>query len=221
VETLKSLALAKVQNWPLTEQLRREFEAVGFFLSGHPLDSYTNILSRLKVQPWAVFARMVKRDGSSAARLAATVLDRAERRTKSGTKMGIVNLSDQSGQYEAILFQEGLNQYREMLEKGANVLVSLQANFEGEDVRARIMTVEPLDVAASRIQKGLRVTLRDQKPLVSLAEHLQKRGDGEVSLVLLTEAGEVEVKLPGKFDVSVEIAAALKTMPGIAGVEHF
>ncbi len=86
--------------------------------------------------------------------------------------MGIVQLSDQSGQFEAILFQEGLNQYRDLLEKGAAVLVGLQASVDGEDVRARITSVEPLDEAASRIQKGLRVFLRNEEPLGSLARHL-------------------------------------------------
>jgi len=151
---------------------------------------------------------------------AATVLDRTERRTKSGTKMGIVQLSDQSGQYEAILFQEGLNQYRDLLEKGTAVLLGLQANVDGEDVRARIVSVEPLDSAASRIQKGLRVFVRDENPLASITQRLTARGDGEVSLILMTQGGEVEVKLPGKFNVSPQLAGALKAIPGIVAVEH-
>ena len=110
--------------------------------------------------------------------------------------MGIVQLSDQSGQYEAILFQEGLNQYRELLEKGAAILVALQANVEGEDVRARIVSVEPLDQAASRHQKGLRIFLRDIAPLPSIVRGLNGRGDGEVSLMLMTDSGEVEVNSP-------------------------
>ncbi len=95
--------------------------------------------------------------------------------------MGIVQLSDQSGQYEAILFQEGLNQYRDVLEKGASLLLGLQASVEGEDVRARIVTAEPLDVAASRVQKGLRISLRDDNPLGRIAQSLNPRGDGEVA----------------------------------------
>ena len=106
---------------------------------------------------------------SSAARppaeLAAVVLDRTERRTKSGSKMGILQLSDVSGHYEAILFQEGLTQYRDLLEKGAAVLVTLSAAVEGEDVRARIVAVEPLAAAAARAQKGLRVVVGDEGPL--------------------------------------------------------
>jgi DNA polymerase-3 subunit alpha len=218
-ENLDPIVLPKVEPWPLTERLRREFESVGFFLFGHPLDAYAAILARLRVQRWAEFASAVKQ-GASAARLAATVLERHERRTKSGAKMGILNLSDQSGQYEAILFQEGLNQYRDLLEKGACVLVCLQASLEGEDVRARIVSVEPLDAAASRIGTGLRVFLRDKDPLGEIARHLRARGDGEVSLVLLTNSGEVEMKLPGKFFVSPQVADAFKAIPGIVAVEH-
>jgi DNA polymerase-3 subunit alpha len=209
----------KVESWSLAERLRREFEAVGFFLSGHPLDAYEAVLTRLRVRRWADFARAVKQ-GASADRLAAVVLDRQERRTKAGSKMGIVQLSDQSGQYEAILFQEGLNQYRDMLEKGAAVLVALQANVEGEDVRARIISVEPLDQAASRRQKGLRVFLRDSTPLPSIARGLTGRGDSEVSLVVTTGGAEVEIKLPGKYAATTQVASALKDTPGILNVEH-
>jgi DNA polymerase-3 subunit alpha len=218
-ERLDPLAGAKFDSWPLAERLRREFEAVGFFLSGHPLDAYEAILGRLRVTRWADFSRAVK-NGASAGRLAAIVLDRQERRTRAGTKMGIVQLSDQSGQYEAILFQEGLNQYRDLLEKGAAVLVALQANVDGEDVRARVMSVELLDQAASRIQKGLRVVVRDAAPLESIAKRLSARGEDEIFLVLPTGVGEVELKLPGKYQASPQVAAALKAIPGIANVEH-
>ncbi len=211
----------KVPAWPAAERLRREFEAVGFFLSGHPLDDYASVMQKMRVERWTDFARAVKQ-GASAARLAATVLDRAERRTKSGSKMGIVTLSDPTGQYEAILFQEGLNQYRDLLEKGAVVLVSLQANVEGEDVRARITAVERLEEAAQRVQKGLRVFMRDESPLSSLQARLTQRGEGEVSLVLLLdrERGEVEVKLPGRFQVTSQVAGAIEAIPGVVSVEH-
>jgi DNA polymerase-3 subunit alpha len=216
----EALRLTNYENWSAEERLRREFEAVGFFISGHPLDAYQNVLRRLRVERWASFARAVKQ-GASAGRLAATVLDRAERRTKSGNKMGIVTLSDSSGQYEAILFQEGLNQYRDLLEKGACVLVTLQANVEGEDVRARITMVEKLDEAAARIQKGLRITLRDSGPLPRLSERLKGRPEGEVTLVLRLDGPEreVEIKLPGRYPINPQASSAIKAIPGVAEVE--
>ena len=213
--------IVKAPPWSATDRLRKEFEAVGFFLSGHPLESYGAALKRLRVERWSEFVANVRR-GATSARLAASVLDRYERRTKSGSKMGVVQLSDPSGQYEAVLFQEGLNQYRDLLEKGADVLVTLQGAVEGEDVRARITHVEALAEAASRNQKGLRVFLRDEAPLPSIAERLRARGEGEVSLVVMlgkTE-GEVEIKLPGKFAVSAAIAGSLKSVEGVVAVEH-
>ncbi len=214
------LRLGKWDNWSAEERLKREFDSIGFFLSGHPLDAYAAVLQKLRVRNWTTFARAVKQ-GASADRLAATVLDRNERRTKSGNKMGIVTLSDPSGQYEAILFQEGLTQYRDLLEKGACVLVTLQGNIEGEDVRARITLVEKLDEAAARIQKGLRISLRDGAALPALSEKLKGRPEGEVTLLLRLEEGEreVEIKLPGKYPINAAVSNAIKSMQGVAEVE--
>src|SRR4029079_1634083 len=124
-----------------------EFDAIGFFLSGHPLDDYAAALKRLNVKPWIDFAREVKQ-GATAVRVAGTVVSRAERRTKTGNKMGILEFSDPSGHYEAVIFQEGLTQYRDRLDAVSTVLLFLTAEAQGDDVRARIQTVEPLDQAA-------------------------------------------------------------------------
>ncbi len=207
--------------WSEAERLRREFEAVGFFLSGHPLEAYDAALKRLRATRWADFARAV-RGGASTARLGASVIDRTERRTRNGGKLGVVQLSDPSGQYEAILFQEALNQFRDLLEKGSDVLVTLQANVEGEDVRARIVAVERLNDAAAKVHKGLRVFVRDEAPLESIALRLKAPGEGEVSLVVILgpREGEVEIRLPGRYAVNAAIAGALKAAPGVVAVEH-
>jgi DNA polymerase III subunit alpha len=224
------IALPAVENWLPAERLQREYDAVGFFLSGHPLDDYAAALKRLRVQSWAEFARAVKA-GAGAGRVAGTVVARTERRTKNGTKMGIIGLSDPSGHYEAVLFAEGLAQYRDLLEPGTAVLLFLTAEVQGDEVRARIQSVEPLDQAAAKMQKGLRVFLRDDAPLDGVAKRLEPialngsrngadHGDGEVSMVLMLGNGnEVEVKLPGRFKVSPQIAGAIKAVTGVVTVE--
>jgi DNA polymerase-3 subunit alpha len=223
------LAMPAVEPWLPAERLRKEYDAVGFFLSGHPLDDYGAALKRLRVQPWAEFARAVKA-GASAGRVAGTVVARTERRTRNGTKMGIIGLSDPSGHYEAVVFAEGLAQYRDLFEPGSAVLLFLTAELQGEEVRARIQSVEPLDAAAAKMQKGLRVFLRNEAPLEGVARRLEPapgaarsapdRPDGDVSVVLLLDdGGEVEVKLPGRFKVSPQIAGAIKAVPGVVEVQ--
>ena len=116
-----------------------------------------------------------------------------------------------------------------VLEPGAPVLLTLSAEVQGDDVRARIQMAEPLDQAAARLSKGLRIFLRGDAPIESVAKRLespgverssQARADGEIALVLmLGEGTEVEVKLPGRFKVSPQIAGAIKAVPGVVGVE--
>ncbi len=227
-----TLAVPAREPWLPAERLQREYEAVGFFLSGHPLDDYAAALKRLRVQSWIEFSRSVK-NGVGAGRVAGTVVSRTERRTKSGSKMGIIGLSDPSAHYEAVLFAEGLAQYRDLLEPGTAVLLFLTAEVQGDEVRARIQSVEPLDEAAAKMHRGLRVFLRDPEPLAGVARRLEalpKNGkgngngteaaDGEVSMVLLLRNGnEVEVKLPGRFKVSPQIAGAIKAVSGVVTVE--
>jgi DNA polymerase-3 subunit alpha len=222
------LALPAVEPWLPAERLQKEYDAIGFFLTGHPLDDYAAALKRLRVQSWSEFSRAVKA-GTGGGRVAGTVVSRTERRTRNGTKMGIIGLSDPSGHYEAVLFAEGLAQYRDLLEPGTAVLMFLTAEVQAEEVRARIQSVEPLDEAAAKMQKGLRVFLRDPAPIDVLVRRLERpaaarngpdQGDGEVSMVLLLGNGsEVEVKLPGRFKVSPQIAGAIKAVAGVVTVE--
>jgi len=127
-----------------------------------------------------------------------------------------------------------------VLEPGSPVLLYLTAEAQGEEVRARIQTVEALDRAAAKVQRGLRIFLRDGAPLEAVAKRLDRRGEseasgkgngrgggqtrpegeGEVNLVMLLAAGaEVEVKLPGRYKVSPQIAGAIKAVPGVVEVQ--
>jgi len=228
--TREELRMPATQPWLPAERLQREFDAIGFFLSGHPLDDYAAILERLKVQRWTTFCNSVKQ-GATAGRVAGTVVARTERRTKTGNKMGILEFSDPSGHYEAVIFQEGLMQYRDLLEPGKAVLLMLTAEAQGDDVRARVQTVEPLDVAAEKLQKGLRVFLNSDQPIESVAKRLEParvgparsasdKGDAEITMVLMLDKDtDVEVKLPGRYKVSPQIAGAIKAVPGVVQVE--
>jgi len=214
------LRLPQTEAWLPGRRLDEEFKAIGFFLSGHPLDDYQTILKRLRISSWVEFSRSV-RQGASAGRLAGTVVARQERRTKTGNKMGIVTLSDPSGQYEAVLFSEGLAQYRDYLEPGRAVLLSVAGELQGDDVRARIQTVERLDDAAIKMQTTLRIHVRDEAALGAISRRLAQKGEGEVVLVLALEdeRTEVEFRLPGRYLVSPQLAGALKTIPGVVDVQ--
>ncbi len=220
----EAFRIPQVEPWAPAEKLKREHEAVGFFLSGHPLDDYEHVLKRLRVQRYADFAQTVRANGTGVGKVAVSVIDKSERRTKSGSKMGIVNLSDPSGQFEAVLFSEGLMKLRDLLEPGRALVLRLSAVLDGEEVRPRIEDAEELDGLAARQKQDLVVYLRDEKAVASIAERIRPReavrAEGKVSIVMIIDDGaqEVEIELPGKFPVNQQIANAVRAAPGVVDV---
>jgi len=219
LEDREPLFLAAVEPWLAAERLQREHDAVGFYLSAHPLDEYRAVLQKMRVQSIAEFTESV-RGGATAGRLAGTVTARQERRIRTGNRMAVVQLSDPSGSYEAVLFSEGLSEYRDLLETGRSVVVLVSAEERPEGINLRIQSVESLDRVMAGL-KQIRVYLRDEAPLPSVQKHLAGKGEGEVSFVLLLGEGEreVEMRLPGRYPVTPQIASALRAVRGVVQVE--
>ncbi len=215
-----SLHLPSAEPWLPSDKLHREFQAVGFYLSAHPLDEYRQVLDRMRVQNWGAFQAAVKQ-GATAGRLAGTITSKQERRTRTGNKMCIMQLSDASGQFEAVMFSETLAQFRDLVEPGRSVVVTVAAEDRPEGVNLRVQTIQSLEDEASRVQKALRVYLRDSAPVAAIAGQLGVRGDGQVSFVVIKGDGksEIEVELPDRYRVDPRIAAAMRAVPGVVEVE--
>ncbi|MGH9839190.1 MAG: OB-fold nucleic acid binding domain-containing protein, partial [Blastocatellia bacterium] len=213
------LVLPRRDAWLPMEKLAQEFEAVGFYLSGHPLDDYVKPLAKLGVESWASFHEKALTKGATAAKLAGTVTHRQERRSKSGNKFAFIGFSDPSGQFEAICFSDTLGQYRDLLEPGMAVIVRVEADVEGEEVKLRLQNVEVLDKAAATMSTGLTIFVRDAKPLDSIAQRLVNGGRAPVRLVFLMDKGrEVELALGNKFTVTPQIKGAIKAISGVVDV---
>ncbi len=219
-----AIVLPEAKPWIASERLQREFQAIGFYLSAHPLDEYRNVLTKLRVQSFSDFERSV-RAGATAGRLAGTITARQERKTRLGKRMGIVQISDPSGQYEAVIFEEGLAQYRDLLEAGQSVLILAGADMRPEGVSIRIQSVESLEAQASKEINNLRIYLRDDSALKHvgpmLSNSMRERADGRVSFIVVRDGGaqEVEIELRERFNVSHQVARALKAVPGVMEVE--
>ena len=127
------------------------------------------------MQSWAEFSRSVKA-GATAGRVAGTVVARTRSGAReTGNKMGIIGLSDPSGHYEAVIFAEGLAEFRDLLEPGTAVLLFLSAEAQGDEVRARIQSVEPLDAGgrqyATRVCAFFCAIRRRSKAVAKRLEH--------------------------------------------------
>jgi DNA polymerase-3 subunit alpha len=215
-------ALPQVDSWTMPDRLSREFGAIGFYMSAHPLDEFKQTLQRLRCVPYAELAAE-KRRVERAVTLAGSVIKRLDRRTKDDKRMAHVTFSDASGMFEAVVFAEVLASGGQFLEPGKAVIVSAATRWDGDDLKLQIVGVQGLDEAAAQTGAGLRIFIDNTKPLGGIAERVKgQSGRGLISLVFPVEAGarEVELELPGRYAVTPALRGALRVISGVQEVEE-
>ncbi len=220
------LVLRATAAWPPMEKLSEEFEAIGFYLSGHPLDQYERVLAKLGVKRLSEFEALVQR-GATAGRLAGIVIAARERRSQKGNKFAFAMFSDATGQFEAVIFSDTLAASRELLEPGTPVIVSVEAERDGETMKMRVQSLEALDKAAASVPRNLKLVL-DRKSIVANTIPVSEVGrylrpavrGGEIRLILPLEDRnrEMELILPGRYEVSPQEAGRLAALPIVAEI---
>ena len=139
--------------------------------------------------------------------------------------------SDATGQFEAVIFSDTLNACGHLLEPGTPVLVSVEAERDGETVKLRVQGMQALDEAAAGVQRGLKLVL-DRRLLQSKKISLETlkselrppsggpKSGGEIRFVLELDDRErmLEIDVPGKFDVGPMMQGHLSTIPGVLDV---
>ena len=212
--------LPEMDDWAVQERLQQEFEAVGFYLSSHPLASYRKTCEKLGVVEWAAVTSGRMSEGRI--KLAGIVSSRRFTTSSRGAKMAFVQMSDASGSFEVTVFSEVLAVSRELLESGAPLIAVVDVQQWNDGFRLTAQDVQPLDEAAVKAAAGLRVFVRDKAPLSSLATVFQEHGEfgpGKVRITLEAGDREIEMDLPRGYAISVAVRSAVKAIPGVIDVQ--
>ncbi|MEL7126283.1 MAG: DNA polymerase III subunit alpha, partial [Pseudomonadota bacterium] len=221
--------LMPVDDWLPAERLGEEHRAVGFYLSGHPLDDYAGALKRKGV----VTLDEVTAKAESAplvAKLAGVVSGLQVRKSARGNRFAFCQMSDHTGAYEVTLFSESLEKAQDTLETGAKVIVTVEATMEADQLKLLGRSVAPIDtVVADVTGMGLRIYVEAPSAIASVASVLEGAkhaakgaGRGPISVCLMDDSlpGEVEMDLGAEFPVSPQIRGAIKSLTGVIEVEE-
>ncbi|NBC32964.1 MAG: DNA polymerase III subunit alpha [Alphaproteobacteria bacterium] len=206
--------LPDMRDWDSMEKLRHEFDALGFYLSAHPVDP--SVLARIGAAPSTRVEERV-RSGGTRIKLAGVVIGKREATTKTGKRMAFVQLSDPYGQFEVLLFAEVLSEARSLLEGGNALVITVDGQAVEDGVRLTANQIEELSAVLARIGSEIRVFVEDQSALAPLKETLagEQKGRCHVSLWVRDGAGDIEVALPGAYAISSGARAALRALPGV------
>jgi len=216
-----TLALPKVGDWGSLEKLQHEFDALGFFLSAHPLDIYGASLSRLGV---TTSDHLMGLSDGAAVKLAGIVLVKQERTSKAGQKFAFVQLSDGQGVFEVAVFSEVFSRSRELLEPGKALLinVTLKQELEGEGFRLTAQGVQLLDEAMQSLTKMIKVQLNETAKAEDVSQIFRTapKGTARVCLeVLLDNSPSIQIVLPDGYHIQAETRSHLLGLPGVLGIE--
>ncbi|MCA3436142.1 MAG: DNA polymerase III subunit alpha [Rhodobacter sp.] len=214
-------------DWLLAERLAQEHQAIGFYLSGHPLDDYMGALRRQKVMTLAELAAAAE-GGPMVARLAGAVAARQDRKSARGNRFAFVQMSDPTGLYEVTVFSDVLEAARDLLDAGSNVVITVEATLEGETLKLLARAVQPVDAVAAEAGGGaLRIHLDRADAAASVASLLARvaadggRARGSITICVPDREGgrEIDVLLPRVWPVTPQVKGALRSMAGVVLVE--
>jgi len=213
--------------WLPAEKLAEEHKAVGFYLSGHPLDDYLPALRRKKVQTLAEISAEAL-GGPMVAHIAGTVAARMERKSAKGTQYAFVSLSDPTGLYEVTVFSDLLNASRDQLEPGQNVVLQVKVEPSGDQVKMLANSVTALEDAVADAGAGcLAVEMQGADTIPRLAEVLGRirtdiivppRSRGPVRLRLREGDEVIEIEIANDAPLTTPARQALRAVPGVLDV---
>lgn len=218
---------AAAQVWLPAEKLGEEHRAVGFYLSGHPLDDYLPALRRKKVQTLAEITAEAE-GGPLVTQIAGTVSARQERKSAKGTQYAFVSLSDPTGLYEVTVFSDLLNAARDRLEPGENVVLQVKVEPSGDQVKMLANSVTGLEDAVADAGAGsLAVEMQGADTIPRLAEVLGRirneinvpmRSRGPVLLRIREGDEMIEIEVASDAPLTTPARQALRAVQGVLEV---
>jgi DNA polymerase-3 subunit alpha len=227
---LALLRLPDVAPWTEMELLAQEKEALGLYLSGHPLDRYADdlrlfgaktvgdlVLSELPPTTDGGTGRLLIED----VHVGGIISSCRPLKTKKGDRMAAFMLEDAHGSLEVVVFPEAFARHAELVDNGT--LVVVRGRFERDDESARMQANElfRLESVRERLSRSVRIRMNGgctREKLEALWDLLAAhRGDRPVAI-------ELEVARGGrKLRVSADVQSEIRVRPSdqlLAAVEQ-
>ncbi len=228
-EVMAEPELPVAKPWGVVEKLGEELGAVGYYLSGHPLQSQSEALKRRKIVPFEDADALYGR-GQRVIPMAGVLHKRQERISPSTkNRYAYLNLSDPSGEYEVFVGENLLVKSRDFLQTGTLLELQVKLDMRDGELRLTANSVRPLaNASAPPRTLGLNIyirsadTLEGLKKCIAGLEVAPVKHKGKMNIIVPIENNrEIALKLPGKYGLDANYQAALKAVDGVEKISEF
>jgi len=203
------------------EILRHERESLGLYLSSHPMEAYKDILSNKKITPLFNVSEKIT-NGASSLLLAGTVDRKQERRSARGNRFAYITISDTSDQIEILVFSDKLIEYRDLLEPGTSLIITVDVRQDREVVRYSASNIESLDSFALRQTSEVEIKVNNSSIIPDLKAILDQALGGNVSVLISVngqeKSREIQIRLPEKYAVTPGVKEEISKTSGVISV---
>jgi DNA polymerase-3 subunit alpha len=173
--SINAPALPEIGEWDEKQFLIFEKESVGFYLSGHPLTRYEEVLDKF-TNANAISIKELKDGG--VVRIGGLVRSTKNIKTKKGELMAFVTIEDMHGSVEVIVFSRVFSDVRDLLVEDRPVLVQGQVQKDEKSVKILADMVIPIDKAeetwAASVHFNLEISRTDREGLENLHAILKR-----------------------------------------------
>lgn len=209
-------------DWSQRELLTAEKESLGFYLSGHPLESMEGDLSALRTHRIADLVGTADKQKV----VVGVLLDKIRtRQTKKGDTMAFLNVEDVSGATEIIVFPNTYRSQLEFIQEGSVILIKGETEVRDEEVRVRAEEIIPLDQAYQKLGRRLGVSFpveQSSEDELFLLKDLIGRNPGRIPVSLFFDARDGNRWIVrGSDTLAVDLSGELLTeLRGLVGEER-
>ena len=218
--------LKLIEDWNSSEKLKKEYEAIGFYLSAHPLDDYSKLFKSQKIEKFSELNEILK-SGPKLIKISGSVLSKQERISNKGNKFAFIQFSDPSGFFEVTAFSDILDLYNNLLQPSQNLILSCQATLEENQPKLLLRKVEKIsDVLNSLEDLGIRIFIDDHNAVTFLKEQLEILNNenlkkSPIKIVVISKEFDVELDLPNSYRITNDVINSINHIPGVLQVERF
>ena len=228
-ETLPVIQLTSESEWDTSYKLMKEYEMLGFYLSGHPLEQYKANFDKLFIKSFSDIKSNSKYHDQKDILLSGTLLTKKEKRSARGNSYAFLNFSDLTSIYELIIFESNLRKYRDILNEGESFIVGVDFGTQNGTLRGELKKVFKFDDLERIDTKNFaadvkQVTLAQQTVSIYTDGNFSKdelsklkwiRGKSNVQIIINNQL----LKIPGQFEISSEMISKMKNLNGVKKID--
>ena len=217
-ENFGHIPLPEVDNWTNSESLEKEFTAIGFYLSGHPLNEYEQIIKDKKIKYYSDI-----NSSETKYKIAGTISYVKERKSQRGRNFAFVGLTDENNQFEITLFSDVLFKVRNFLIPGLSIIAEVETQRNDNNLRLLTIDLFPLEELMKKNINVLKVYVNNPETILKIRDRVEDKGNSKILVQILMNGEDkyqTELKLGNNFIVNPSIKASIKEIEGVLKIEE-